>query len=355
MTSLPDTAHEKFKEHFKTVESIKSVSTFLTFLRANPSLVEDKRTDIYEWFDATYGNTNTDTKSIDSSSAKETTSSDRSQARKGSQNRHPKGGSFSLKNNRTESYCKLSALADDVCTHLLCRNHNRKHSYEKCFRHTDMAKFNALNQDGSTAKPKGNNRSFKNKPSYVAAMRQVHRLQAGDSIGNTLTDQDYNKVKEFDPYIREPASDGIIAPINIQGITLRALVDLGSAISVLGVLDLDYYDFIIEMELFHKFGYSIGGIQAPILSDDDDDVPIVNDLKPKITASQASDEENTKAFKQAKEEFLQTIAQDLKQNNSIDPKSHCPLKIMRVALEVNNNCVIEAASRRFYAQAVIEE
>ncbi|KAF9399133.1 hypothetical protein BGZ76_007977, partial [Entomortierella beljakovae] len=40
MTSLPDTGREKFKEHFKSVEAIGSVSTLLSFLQANPSLVD---------------------------------------------------------------------------------------------------------------------------------------------------------------------------------------------------------------------------------------------------------------------------------------------------------------------------
>jgi hypothetical protein len=44
------------------------------------------------------------------------------------------------------------------------------------------------------------------------------------------------------------------------------------------------------------------------------------------------------------------INEALQRNTLIDPKSHCPLNIMRVELKAKDGCTIRQRSRRFYSQ-----
>ncbi|KAF9406371.1 hypothetical protein BGZ76_006348 [Entomortierella beljakovae] len=119
-------------------------------------------------------------------------------------------------------------------------------------------------------------------------------------------------------------------------------------------MNLHYYDFLIGMDLFSRFGFSIGGIRIPVATDEDD-IPTVDDLKPSIVLSEASKEESTEEFKEQKKLFLQSIEPGLRDNTAIDPKSHCDLEIMRVVLDVKDDCVIREPSRRFYVQAEVQE
>jgi len=113
------------------------------------------------------------------------------------------------------------------------------------------------------------------------------------------------------------------------------------------VLSLGYYDFLIGMDLFARFGFEIAGIR---LKPQPRDETYVIEEKPSIVPEDHTDQEQLESFLKSKETFMQRIEAALQQNGKIDPKSHCPLDIMRVELKVKEGCVIQERSRKFYAQ-----
>jgi hypothetical protein len=77
--------------------------------------------------------------------------------------------------------------------------------------------------------------------------------------------------------------------------------------------------------------------------------------QPSLVPDVPPDEESSPEFQEQKKTFLDGIIQQLNSNAQIDPKSHCPLDIMKVVLDVKNNCKIQERSRKFYAQIEKEE
>ncbi|KAG0348048.1 hypothetical protein BGZ54_004724, partial [Gamsiella multidivaricata] len=88
------------------------------------------------------------------------------------------------------------------------------------------------------------------------------------------------------------------------------------------------YPFIIGMDLFHQFGFSISGFVNP-----GDDAMLLSepeeDTKPSLIPSEQPPEEKTKAFQTAKQKFLERIAEYLKQNAEIPKTSFCPVPEMK--------------------------
>jgi transposase InsO family protein len=119
-----------------------------------------------------------------------------------------------------------------------------------------------------------------------------------------------------------------------------------------GVITHKYYDFLIGMDLFPRFGYRIEGIELPISPRED--IYVIED-KPSIIPEDPIEIEQQPSFVRSKETFMKKIDGALQSNALIDPKSHCPLDIMRVELKVKEDCVIQERSRRFYAQTECAE
>ncbi|KAG0203722.1 DNA photolyase phr1, partial [Mortierella sp. GBA43] len=113
------------------------------------------------------------------------------------------------------------------------------------------------------------------------------------------------------------------------------------------VIDQKYYDFLIGMDLFPRFGYRIEGFHIPIHPRND---VYVVEAKPAIVPEDPIATEQEPSFVRRREIFLQRIDDALQRNGQIDPKSHCPLDIMRVELKVKDGCTIQQGSRRFYTQ-----
>ncbi|KAF9407838.1 hypothetical protein BGZ76_005977, partial [Entomortierella beljakovae] len=225
---LSDSGKQMAKSRIMTVGDFESMQDLITFIRSNPLVLQGSKSPISEYFAGRFYLTKKH------SQTKDTSDSGTGQTKKRSQN-----GSFKSQGTRTFNKDKARTApykkpSDNPCTHYLCRKYNRTHSDDKCYRHNDMTKFEALNQ-GAENKQNGSDRIQKHKKQHrVAAIRQVQNLQAEDSLGNTIADQNYNKDVKVHSYSKDPAVDRIIIPIKIQGIALRALVDPGSTISVLG-------------------------------------------------------------------------------------------------------------------------
>ncbi|KAG0247282.1 hypothetical protein BG011_001734, partial [Mortierella polycephala] len=120
-----------------------------------------------------------------------------------------------------------------------------------------------------------------------------------------------------------------------------------------GVLNLGYYDFLIGMDLFGRFGFHIEGFR-PIIPERRD-IYVTEDEKPSLIPDIFPEREREPEYIIKKEQFQKKIERELNRNRGIDPKSHCELDIMRVELKTQSGCTIQEHSRRFYAQVEKEE
>jgi hypothetical protein len=122
----------------------------------------------------------------------------------------------------------------------------------------------------------------------------------------------------------------------------------------LHVMDIDYYDMIIGMDLFSRFGFAITGIVMPEQREEEF-LWVPSDEKPSIVPIEKPPKERTPEFIKMKKEFMEALEPYLKANAAIDPKSHCTLDAMKVTLKVKPNCVIQERSRPFHSQTEKEE
>lgn len=120
------------------------------------------------------------------------------------------------------------------------------------------------------------------------------------------------------------------------------------------VMDIEYYDFIIGMDLFSRFGYAITGVVMPE-NDQEEFAWVPTDEKPPVIPRVKPAKELTKEFKNDKSKFMAAIESHLKTNEAIDPKSCCTIPSMRVKLNVKPDCVIQERSRPFHAQVEKKE
>lgn len=122
----------------------------------------------------------------------------------------------------------------------------------------------------------------------------------------------------------------------------------------LNVMDIDYYDFVVGMDLFSRFGFSIAGVAMPEQREEEF-VWVPSDEKPSIVPKETPEKERSPEFAKQKEEFLRALEPHLQANAAIDPRSHCTLEAMRVVLKVKPGCVIQERQRPFYSQVEKEE
>jgi hypothetical protein len=113
------------------------------------------------------------------------------------------------------------------------------------------------------------------------------------------------------------------------------------------VLNLGYYDFLIGMDLFPRLGFQLAGFE--LSKQPRDDIYVIEE-KPSIVSPDPTTEEQRADFIKRKETFMRMIDGALQRNATIDPRSHCPLDIMRVELKTKEGCVIQERSRRFYSE-----
>jgi hypothetical protein len=107
------------------------------------------------------------------------------------------------------------------------------------------------------------------------------------------------------------------------------------------------------MDIFHRLGYEIHGIErlneGHIGKENGDDY-INEDDRPSLVPSKESNIELQENSIKKKNQFMQEIASLLEANERVDPKSHCPLDVMRVELKVKDNYKNEDRTRRFFSQ-----
>ncbi|KAG0007453.1 hypothetical protein BGZ80_004641 [Entomortierella chlamydospora] len=101
-------------------------------------------------------------------------------------------------------------------------------------------------------------------------------------------------------------------------------------------MSLDYYDFLIGMDTFYRLGFSIGGIELPSNNDEACEDYEIEKEQPSLFPNTPTNEESSPEFQELKKSFLDKIKVLLDNNAKIDPKSHCPLDIMKVVLDVKN-------------------
>ena len=120
------------------------------------------------------------------------------------------------------------------------------------------------------------------------------------------------------------------------------------------VVDMEYYDFLIGMDLFGRFGFCVEGIELPTM--EEEEYPWVpSDDKPSVIPNERPAEELTPEFQEKRKAFTEAIEPFLKRNEDIDPTSFCTLDSMRVTLKVRKGCVIQERSRPFHTQVEKDE
>lgn len=115
------------------------------------------------------------------------------------------------------------------------------------------------------------------------------------------------------------------------------------------VMELDYFDCYIGMDLAARFGFKIAGFsmkKQPLL-----DFYIVSDKKPSIVASSRPPKELTADFITQRSEFMDDLAPYLSDNAAIDPQSFCPHPFMKVDLNVQEGAVVYQCSYRPFSQS----
>jgi hypothetical protein len=104
--------------------------------------------------------------------------------------------------------------------------------------------------------------------------------------------------------------------------------------------------FVIGMDLLHRLGISISGIEDG--RDSAQLLPLpIPDNKPSVRPLVTPKEELTAEFKKNKADFMSFIGTALKDNTKIPHSSHCPLPEIKVALEVPKGTVLFRRPRVF--------
>jgi transposase InsO family protein len=115
------------------------------------------------------------------------------------------------------------------------------------------------------------------------------------------------------------------------------------------VMELDYFDCYIGMDLAARFGIKIAGFlmkKQPL-----SDLYIISDKKPSIVASSRPPKELTDEFITQRSEFMVDISPYLADNATIDPQSFCPHPFMKVELKVKDGAVVYQRSHRPFSQS----
>ncbi|KAF9943613.1 hypothetical protein BGZ72_003651, partial [Mortierella alpina] len=95
---------------------------------------------------------------------------------------------------------------------------------------------------------------------------------------------------------------------------------------------IDYYDFIIGMDLFARFGFAITGIAMP-KPKEEEFLWVPYDEKASIIPKETPEIERTPSFIKQKADFMKVLEPYMKTNAAIDPKTHCTLESMKVYLK----------------------
>jgi transposase InsO family protein len=114
------------------------------------------------------------------------------------------------------------------------------------------------------------------------------------------------------------------------------------------VIELDYFDCYIGMDLAARFGIKIVGFsmkKQPL-----PDYYIISDKKPSIVASSRPPKELTPEFVSQRTEFMDELAPFLSENAAIDPQSFCPHPFMKVDLKIRDKAVVFQRSYRPFSQ-----
>ena len=237
----------------------------------------------------------------------------------------------------------------------------------------------------------------------VVHMRDDTEFDKDEHRQNYLRPKDLKKVYEFK--LPRPGDNRLVVPCQINGIMCTALLDPGATISLLSrelatdaairfgsipddfvalistgtlvpdyvtcdrvqlmcnkkslevhlhVMDFDYFDVVIGMDLFALLGFTIGGIRLK-QPRREDFLWVPTDEKPPIIPRKTPEVELTPEFIAEKAEFMRQLQPYLDENAKIDPTSHCTLPSMVVELKVGPDCKVQERPRQFYSQTEKDE
>ena len=99
------------------------------------------------------------------------------------------------------------------------------------------------------------------------------------------------------------------------------------------------HDFIVGMDIFHKLGLGVSGLDFPG-KDANTLLEPLEDVKPSLIPRLLPKEEKQAAFQKLKALFLAIVQQSLEENGQIPKSSHCPVPEMRVFLPVKEGTTV---------------
>jgi len=402
---LSDIGFQATLKEYGSFDKVSSMKAYLKFLENTPGALDGSKTDHTQWFVKKYG-AKTSTQSIE-----------RHQAHSKREPDDRPSTSYAAKRQRPEQPHRDhgpkrprndSEAESEVCTYSdKCKANMRRHPKEKCF---------FWMKDNGIPLPKRNNPKQEGKKPLKAVGafdtigEETHiegiNLNESASFFSSYLPSPHSDLKAAYAFKGPAPGDNRIAvPAGIMGIQCTAVLDSGATVSLISqelvndlgirhtklrdegigmikrgtktdsiitcdkikpvcnkrsvehqfhVMDIDYYDILIGMDLFARLGFGITGVAMPEPTEEEF-LWVPSDEKPPIVPLEIPQEERTPEYIKDKEEFLKAIEPLLQANANIDPKSHCTLEAMKVTLKVKPGCVIQERSRPFHSEIEREE
>lgn len=397
---VSDIGFQATLKEYGSFSEVKSIKAYLKFLAETPGAMEGTRTEKTHWFLQKYGG-----KSGAQAFARLESKSKSEQLEKTA----TQGKRSSSSDEQKDQNRKKQKLDVPICTFSeKCKMKRLRHHQHQCYHFQNEQKKKELGDNGNGSKKTG----FKPVKAVGAFAKISEDAQLGaiqlnkESFFSTYSPFRIVDLKQVYAFKGPAPGDNRIAvPIGIMGVQCTALLDLGATLSLINkdladdfnirygkvpneaigmiesgkkadsiitcdkvqlvcnkrsveyqihVMEFDYYDFVIGMDLFARFGFQVTGMVMPEPREEEF-LWVPSDEKPSIVPLETPLKERTPEFRKQKEDFMKELEPSLQKNAAVDPQSHCTLDSMRVVLKVKPNCVIQERSRPFHAQIEKEE
>jgi hypothetical protein len=399
---LSDIGFQATMKEYGSFDGIKSMKAYLKFLADTPGAFDGTRTNHSHWFIKKYGGKD-GAQAVERMQANPKGEHDDKpnvlQRHKRFRSNEEQGKDKGQKKQKTDP--KVCSYSEK------CQRLRLKHPKEKCFH---WQKDNGISAAEKSDSQKHEGKKPLKTAGAFARINEEEHLEGinlnGATFFSSYSSSPHTSLRHVNAFKGPAQGDNRIAiPIGIMGEQCTALLDPGATISLLnkekaedlgirfvrvpkeriemirkgtstdsiitcdkvqlvcnqrsvehqlGVMDIDYYDIVIGMDLFSRFGFSITGITMPDLREEEF-LWVPSDEKPPIVPTENPPRERSAEFIQMKQDFMKALEPYLQANADIDPRSHCTLDSMKVTLKVRPNCVIQERSRPFHSQTEKEE